>query len=176
LRKQIISVCVLFLVLAAPLFSVSLGYGVGYVGETTFANASGDATSGAELTFVYKPWNSVVFNPALVGGTSVGSDGNGNLAVPYIRVGCTFDVLRTFHHPFAFTSPNVIAYTPSINVSYLYDPDGHQSLLMLEASPFKLSDKDFWYEFFSPYVSIDPIAKSLETWGINLIRYTYFFK
>jgi hypothetical protein len=43
-------------------------------------------------------------------------------------------------------------------------------------SPFKLSQKDFWYEFFAFYVAMDLGTGAVDNWGINLVRYTYIFK
>jgi hypothetical protein len=63
-----------------------------------------------------------------------------------------------------------------VGVSYSFNPKRNMSLLALEASPFKLIQKDFWYEVLSPYFFIDMEKGEIDSWGFNIIRFTYFFK
>jgi hypothetical protein len=54
------------------------------------------------------------------------------------------------------------------------DPMRESSSFTVEMSPLKLSQKDFWYEFFSPFISFNLDEGVVDSWGITLVRYTYF--
>ena len=69
-----------------------------------------------------------------------------------------------------------MAYDPALSIAYQYDTQDSSHLMSVGFSPFKLSQKDFWYEFFAFYVALDLEAKKVANWGINLVRYTYIFK
>lgn len=172
-RVLIFSLVLLALALSLP--ARSIGYGFGYYGQTN--ESQPDLTSsGVELSLVYKPWDFAFANPSLIAKSALGTDQSGAFLVPYLQIGLGLDVFRTIHHPFNFLAHNVIAYSPMIHVSYHADLRQEHALLGLEVSPFKLVQKDFWYEVLSPFFIYDIQEGELDSWGFNLIRFTYFLK
>ncbi|AEV30493.1 hypothetical protein SpiGrapes_2736 [Sphaerochaeta pleomorpha str. Grapes] len=170
-----IPLIVLLLFLFMPLSARTLAYGLGYYAQTVTEDEQ-RTNSGLEVSFVYEPFLFTVCNPALVVSAAYGKNINGNRGVPYIQAALSIDIFRTLHHPFSLIAHNPIAWDPSVSVGYQWVPEAEQQLLYLSASPLKMSQKDFWYEFFSPFVSLDVSTKKIENWGFNLIRYTYFFR
>ncbi|MGH0054194.1 MAG: hypothetical protein ACQ5SW_12460 [Sphaerochaetaceae bacterium] len=154
MKKRMLIFMLLILVVSTPLVSRSLGYGLGYYGEEGLGTSQ-RVSSGMEVSFVYKPWFLEYFNPSLVGKVAVGTDQEKAWAVPYLQAGLNLDLFRTTNHPFNSIAHNVIAYTPSVGLSYHLDPTRELSLLTAEASLFKLSQKDFWYEFLAPFISFN---------------------
>ena len=170
-----ISLILLLLCLLMPLSARTLGYGLGYYAQAV----TGDerrTNSGAEVSLAYEPFLFTFCNPALVVSTAFGKDLDGNRMVPYIQAALSMDIFRTLHHPFSLVAHNPIAWDPSVSIGYQWVPDADQQLLYLSASPLKMSQKDFWYEFFSPFASMDISTGKIESWGFDLIRYTYFFR
>jgi hypothetical protein len=151
MRKVLVTV--LLLVLCSSLSAQTLGYGVGFYGQNVEAEPE-RASSGAEVSLVYKPLLLPYLNPSMHVKTSVGTEMDGEWVAPYWEVGMTVDLIRIINHPFNFLAHNIIAYTPSVSVAYQYDPRRDLSLASVGFSPFKLSQKDFWYEFFSPFLTM----------------------
>lgn len=174
LRRYIPTLMILFLLLS-PLSARSLGYGVSFYGQTIVEDVD-LTTSGVEFSLVYKPYSFKYFNPSLVARTAFGTEADGAYRIPYVQMGLSVDLLRTINHKFNFLSSNVVAYTPALMGSVHFDPRRDRTLFSLGFSPFKLSQKDFWYEFFSGFVTYDLKTGEMDTWGINLVRYTYLFK
>jgi len=173
--KRLLAFMVVGLVLIGSLSARSIGYGLGYYGQTVEAQPQ-LTSSGVEFSLVYKPWNLAFANPSVIARTSLGTDQGGVYRVPYLQIGFGVDLIRTTRHSFNFLAHNVIAYAPMVGVSYSFNPKRNMSLLALEASPFKLIQKDFWYEVLSPYFFIDMEKGEIDSWGFNIIRFTYFFK
>lgn len=173
MRKLLVSL--ILLMLCSSLFARTLGYGVGFYGQNVEAEPE-RASSGAEISLVYKPLLLPYLNPSLHVKNSVGTEMDGEWVAPYWEVGVSVDLIRIINHPFNFLAHNIIAYTPSVSVAYQYDPRRGRSLASVGFSPFKLSQKDFWYEFFSPFLTYDLSSGMLDSWGVNLVRYTFFFK
>lgn len=173
MRKLLLSL--VLLVLCTSLSARSLGYVVGFYGQNVEAEPA-RASSGAEFSLVYKPFLLPFLNPSLQVKNAVGTEMDGEWVAPYWEVGVSVDLIRIIDHPFNFLAHNIIAYTPSVSVAYQYDPRRNLSLASVGFSPFKLSQKDFWYEFFSPFLTYDLGSGELDSWGVNLVRYTFFFK
>ncbi len=171
--------CIVLLAFAAlsigTLHARTFGYGVGYYGQSVEAQPQ-LTSSGAEFSLVYKPWNLEFANPSIVAKTALGTIQDGSYQVPYLQIGLGFDLFRTIRHPFNFLAHNVIAYAPMVRISYAYDPNSTAGFLSWEVSPFKLMQKDFWYEVLSPFFFYDLEKKSMESWGFNIIRFTYFLE
>jgi hypothetical protein len=173
MKKILLSLLLLGLLM--PLSAKTLGYGFGYYAQTVTQDVS-ETSSGIELSFAYEPFLFQFCNPSLVVATAVGGNLDGEATLAYAQAFLSLDVFRTLSHPFSFVATNPIAWDPSIGVGYQWVPASRQHLLTLSASPLKLTQKDFWYEFFSPFVSFDVSNGNIENWGFNLIRYTYFFR
>lgn len=165
----------MLVVTMGSLFSNTLGYGVGFYAQTV-ENQPMQANSGGEFSFVYVPKLFEYCNPSLQVKFALGTNQDQVLQVPYIKVGVGVDLLRTTKHPFNYFTHNTTAYAPSVSLSYQFDPRRGASLLGIDFVLFKLMHKDFWYEFFSPFVSFDLQTGNLDNWGVNLVRYTFLFK
>lgn len=174
MKRTLILVCILSLIVS-PLVSKSFGYGLGMYGQSVLLDESA-SSSGVELSFVYQPWLLPVGNPSLQIKGAMGTDMSGSLTFPYLELGFSLDLFRVIAHPFNFFANNIVAYDPAISVAYHVDLRGASHLLSVGFSPFKLSQKDFWYEFFAPFVALDLGRREVDNWGITLIRYTYLFK
>lgn len=174
MRKNILLTFVLFL-LIFPLSAKSFGYGLGMYGQSVVLDESA-SSGGVELSFVYQPWLLPVGNPSLQLKAAMGSDISRSLVFPYVELGISFDLFRIIDHPFNFYANNIVAYDPALSLAYHFDTQGPAHLMSVGFSPFKLSQKDFWYEFFAFYVAFDVSTNTVDNWGINLVRYTYIFK
>jgi hypothetical protein len=170
-----ISMLLLFVCLLSPLHARTLGYGLGYYALSVEDTESASG-SGAELSLVYEPFLWKAMNPSLVLSATAGKTFADEFAIPSVGIGVSVDLFRTLHHPFRFVEHNPIAWDPSVSASLQWSPQRDKSLITFAASPFKLSQKDFWYEFLSPFVSYDLHEGTVDSWGFDVIRYTYFFK
>ena len=168
-------VIVILLGLVLPLEARSLGYSVGFYGQSGFADEN-QASSGVELSLVYQPWSRPIANPSVFVRGSFGTDMAGLFVVPYYEMGVSVDVFRTINHPFNFLANNIVAFNPAVSLAYHWKPGQEGHYVSFGISPFKISEKDFWYEFFSPFVSLDLDTRTVDSWGINLVRYTYLYK
>jgi len=173
--KRFLIVTLILLFLAFPLVAKSFGYGIGMYGQRVIATEQ-DSSSGVELSFVYQPWLLPIGNPSVHIKGSFGSDMLNSPVFPYVEVGVSVDLFRVIRHPFNFFANNMVAYDPAVSLAYHFDRQSTSHLLSVGFSPFKLSQKDFWYEFFAFYVALDVAKGTVENWGINLVRYTYIFK
>lgn len=173
--RRLVSILVMVFLLSSALSGRSIGYGLGYYGQTVESDLQ-KTSSGVEFSLVYKPWNFAFANPSVIAKSALGTDQSGKYGVPYLGIGLGLDFFRTTRHPFNFLAHNIIAYSPMVSVSYTFDPRRGQSLLGLEISPFKLIQKDFWYDILSPFFTYDVQKGELDSWGFNLIRFTFFFK
>lgn len=163
------------LLIALPLGANSLGFSLGYFGRSVEGNPS-LTTAGAEFSLVVKMWDKPVANPSLIARTSFGPDESGAFGFPYLQVGLGLDLFRMLNHPFTFLSLNSIAYAPMVGVSYTYDTARQKHLAGLEFSPIKLVQKDYWYEALAPFIHFDVSARRVDSWGFNIIRFTYLLK
>ncbi|MDN5333091.1 MAG: hypothetical protein PWP59_353 [Sphaerochaeta sp.] len=173
MKKSTILCMLLLFLLSTPLLSRSLGYGLGYYGEEIMDGPE-RVSSGVEVSLAYQPWLLEYGNPSLVGKVAFGTDQDKEWIIPYLQAGLNIDLVRTMNHPFNVIAHNVIAYTPAIGLFYQMDPMRESSSFTVEMSPLKLSQKDFWYEFFSPFISFNLDEGVVDSWGITLVRYTYF--
>lgn len=172
--RRLVIILVMVFTFSSALSGRSIGYGLGYYGQTV-ETLPQQTSSGVELSLVYKPWNFAVANPSVIAKGALGTDQSGKYGVPYLQIGLGLDLFRTTRHPFNFLAHNIIAYSPMVYVSYAFDAR-NQSFLGLEISPFKLIQKDFWYEVLSPFFTYDVQKGELDSWGFNLIRFTFFLK
>lgn len=173
--KRILLGVLLLTLIAFPLVSKSFGYGLGMYGHSDVLDV-GASSGGAELSFVYQPWLLPIGNPSVHLKAAMGSGMDNSLTFPYVELGFSVDLFRIIRHPFNFFANNIVAYDPAVSVAYHFDVQNTSHLLSVGCSPFKLSQKDFWYEFFAFYVAVDIGTGAVDNWGINLIRYTYFFR
>lgn len=173
--KRILLGVLLLLLIASPLVSKSFGYGLGMYGQRDVLDEEA-SSSGVELSFVYQPWLLPIGNPSVHLKGVVGSDMQLSPTFPYIELGFSVDLFRIIHHPFNFYANNIVAYDPSFSLAFHFDRESTSHLMSVGFSPFKFSQKDFWYEFFAFYVALDVEIGKVDNWGINLVRYTYFFR
>ncbi|HKL58458.1 MAG TPA: hypothetical protein VJ863_01055 [Sphaerochaeta sp.] len=174
MKRHLLLPLVLIL-LASPLVGKSFGYGLGMYGQSDLQDRQA-SSSGVELSFVYQPWLLPVGNPSVHIKGAMGSDMQNSLIFPYVELGFSVDLFRVIDHPFNVFSNNIVAYDPAVSVAYHFDVEHASHLMSFGVSPFKLSQKDFWYEFFAFYVAVDVESQKVDNWGINLVRYTYIFK
>ncbi|MDY0287721.1 MAG: hypothetical protein RBR15_02725 [Sphaerochaeta sp.] len=175
MKRNLILLIGLLVLLSSSLSAKNFGYGLGMYGQSVLQD-EGASSGGVELSFVYQPWLLPVGNPSVHIKGAFGSDMAGTLTFPYVELGISADLFRVIDHPFNFFANNIVAYDPAISVAYHFDLQDSSHLLSVGFSPFKLSQKDYWYEFFAFYVVMDIGTRTVDTWGINLVRYTYLFK
>ncbi len=175
MKKSTILLILLILLVSTPLMARSFGYGFGYYGEEV-VDGPERLSSGMEVSLAYRPWLLKYGNPSLLGKIALGTDQDKEWIVPYLQAGLNIELVRTTQHPFNFIAHNVVAYTPAVGFFYQLDPAREVSTFTVEASLLKLSQKDFWYEFLSPFISFNMEKGVVDSWGVNLVRYTYFIK
>ena len=175
MKRNLLVMLVVLMSLSSSLSAKSFGYGLGMYGQSVLLDESA-SSGGVELSFVYQPWLLKVGNPSVHFKGAMGSDMQNSLTFPYVGLGISVDLFRAIDHPFNLFANNIVAYDPAISVAYHFDLLDASHLLSVGFSPFKLSQKDYWYEFFAFYVAMDVGTRTVDNWGINLVRYTYIFK
>ncbi len=158
------------------------GYGLSFagasrsVGTMPTGKTSYEAVFLGSFFFAISPWDLPFLNPSLRTTLSVGVGSHG-VQVHDASAVLGIEIIRTLNHPLGFMVTNKAVWAPSLTVggSYLfgYRPDAKEGWhMLLEASPLKLSHRDFVYEWLVPYAHVDVRQHTIAEWGIVLYRGT----
>lgn len=163
-------ILLLCLCLSFSLFATTSYFNFG-VGSSVAGRS--DAVSVVSINVVYIPFDFDYCNPYLNLWTSVSWDGKKDFTYEYAGFGLSLELGRFKFNPLQFASNNPCPWTPSVTVGMVYNKlDKEEKLtakLYVEASIFRISDKDYTYEWFSPFVVINKNAK---LWGVTVFRFT----
>lgn len=90
-----------------------------------------------------------------------------------LSLGVRVDLAYILKHPFKFATANVAAWTPSVSAAVVSDFRSHR--LNLEASLFRLMEKDAIYEYLVPSVLVNIKTKTIESYSVSIFRFTGLF-
>jgi len=87
-----------------------------------------------------------------------------------IRLSGMLDLFYLENKVFSFISTNPTLWSPSVKVGVFWDYQFY-STVTLEVAVFRFLEKDFIYEWFSPFVNFDD--NGVNSWGLTFCRFTY---
>ena len=174
MKRRFLAVLLIVLCLV-PVFADSsyfnLGVGVSLSGRS-------DSVSSMSLDVSYVPFDSKLLNPvfrAWLGGSWAGWS-NGFTFDGY-GLGLCLEIGRFSWNPLQFTLSNPGPWVPSLTAGFVFLNESFGDIsLYLEVSPFRTMDKDYVFEWFSPFVLLDvqslgqDVVKTL--WGVTFFRFT----
>lgn len=159
----------------AALSTRSFGYGLSAIGQSGLTHPE-ETMGGLGISLSYAPFSVDWFEPSLQAEVSVGVTQSG-FSFRSIRASLGFDVFRTLRHPFQIMTNNPSMWSISLaaGVQFEFDRIGEYPKLYLSCTPIKLKDKDFWYEWFSPYMTLDFSSGRtvIDSWGVVLFRFSF---
>ena len=169
--KRKILLVFLVLLCVAPLFALETSYfnfgvGVGLYGRS-------DSVSSMLLDVTYVPFDFDYCNPIFKAWTGASWDGHKGFSFDGIGTGITLEIGRFMWNPLQFTLSNPGPWAPSVTAGVVFL---HKSLdaaaFYLEVSPFRTLDKDYMFEWFSPFVLIRFGEMKPALWGVSFFRFT----
>lgn len=164
----LLCLCLSFSLFATELKTSYFNFGVG----TSVAGRS-DAVSVVSINAVFIPFDFDYFNPYFDVWTSVSWNGSKDVKYEYAGFGLSLEIGRFNFNPLQFASNNPCPWTPSVTVGMVYNKLNKEEKLTpklyVEASVFRICDKDYTYEWFSPFVIINENTK---LWGVTVFRFT----
>lgn len=173
--KRRIVIAVLVVVCILPLLADSsyfnFGVGVSLSGRS-------DSVSSMTLDVAYVPFDSKLLNPVFKAWSGASWDGHDSgFSFDGLGLGLCLEIGRFSWNPLQFTLSNPGPWSPSLTAGFVFL---HQRMsgifLYLEASPFRTMDKDYVFEWFSPFVLLDMQSLGLEAvnvlWGVTFFRFT----
>ncbi|MDX9808899.1 MAG: hypothetical protein WC129_01635 [Sphaerochaetaceae bacterium] len=149
------------------------GYGWSVEGTAFLLQPAYSSSSGA-LHILLTPFDFEFLEPAMFCevrfGIRSGSPGYLNLTA-----GSEISLFRMINHPFGFLMPvNKTAYAPSFSIGARWEShDAEVPRLYMQLAWLRLLEKDAWYQWFSPFVTLDVRSGQIDSWGIQLWRFSY---
>ncbi len=125
-----------------------------------------DAVSSLSLDAVYVPFDFDYCNPSLLAWTTASWDGTKPLSFGEFGFALSIELGRFDFNPLQFASNNLNPWAPSVTVGLVYE---RAIKLYVEASIFRVLDKDYILEWFSPFAMIN---KDCKLWGVTIFKYT----
>ena len=87
-----------------------------------------------------------------------------------VRFSGMIDLFYLENTLFSFVSINPTLWSPSVKVGFFWD-EKFYTTCTLEVAVFRFLEKDFVYEWFSPFVNF--AEGGVTSWGLNFCRFTY---
>ena len=173
--KRRIVIAVLVVVCILPMLADSsyfnLGVGVSLSGRS-------DSVSSMTLDVAYVPFDSKLLNPVFKAWSGASWDGHDSgFSFDGLGLGLCLEIGRFSWNPLQFTLSNPGPWSPSLTAGFVFLHQGIGGIsLYFEASPFRTMDKDYVYEWFSPFVLLDMQSLGLAAvnylWGVTFFRFT----
>lgn len=163
--------------LSAAVSTRSLGFGLSAVGQSGIARPQ-ETMGGLGASLSYAPFSLTWFEPSLRAEVTAGVTETG-FSFRSVRAGFGLDIFRTLHHPFQImtNNPSMWSVALCVGVQFEFDRMSEYPKLYLSCTPIKLKDKDFWYEWCAPYMTLDFSngGAVIDSWGLVLFRFTFLF-
>jgi len=163
-----------FLVLLCliPLFAVETSYFNFGVGVSLSGRSN--SVSSMSLEVVYTPFDFHLFNPSLKAWSGASWDGYDSLSFNGVGAGITLEIGRFMKNPLQFTLSNPGPWAPSLSAGVVFFDQYFEDIaaLYLQASPFRTLDKDYMFEWFSPFVFIGFGESQQTLWGVSFFKFT----
>jgi len=173
-RKNTIKVFLIALLLSLCCFSVfastsyfNLGIGVAVAGRS-------DAVSSLGLDVTYVPFDFKLFNPFFRTWSSLSFNGKNQILFDGLGLGVALEIGRFMWNPLQFTLYNPGPWAPKVTAGLVFWNEciSDTVALYLEASPFRTLDKDYMFEWFSPFVLVGLGEEKQTLWGVTFFRFT----
>jgi len=87
-----------------------------------------------------------------------------------IRFSGMIDLFYLENSLFSFVSNNPTLWSPGVKVGFFWNEKFYPTFT-LEAAVFRFLEKDFVYEWFSPFINITNVG--VTSWGLTFCRFTY---
>lgn len=174
-RFLVLALIVLCLVPAfADASYFNMGFGVSLSGRS-------DSMSCMSFDVSYVPFDSKLLNPVFKAWVGSSWDGwSPDFSFDGYGLGLTLELGRFSWNPLQFTLSNPGPWSPSLTVGFVFLHKGMEDIsLYFEASPFRTMDRDYIFEWFSPFVLLDVQSLGHDPvrtlWGVTFIRFTPLF-
>lgn len=175
MRKNAIKVFLITLLLSLCCFSVfatntsyfNLGVGVAVSGRS-------DSVTSVALDVTYAPFDFKLFNPFFRTWSSLSFNGKQQILFDGLGIGVSLEIGRFKWNPLQFTLSNPGPWSPKLTAGFVFWNDCLEDSVALyfEASPFRTLDKDYMFEWFSPFVLIGIGGSRQILWGVSFFRFT----
>ena len=170
--KKLITL-VLCLCLCFSLFATGLKTSYFNLGVGLSAAGRSDAVMVWSIDVTYIPFDFYYCNPSLLAWTGASWDGKKEVNFEGAGFGLSIELGRFKFNPLQFTTNNISRWTPSLTLGAMYNKlnkeEQYSLKLYAKASVFRVSDKDYIYEWFSPFLLINNNTK---LWGVTVFRLT----
>ncbi len=157
----LLCLCLCFSLFATGLKTSYFNFGVGLS-----VSGRSDSVSSVTLDAVYVPFDFSYCNPSLLAWTTASWDGAKSFSFGEFGFGLSLELGRFDFNPLQFTSNNPNPWAPSVTLGLVYNKEIN---LYVEASIFRVIDKDYMFEWFSPFAVIN---KDYKLWGVTIFKYT----
>ncbi len=163
--------------LHAAISTRSCGFGLSTVGQAGLVHPQ-ETMGGLGVSLSYAPFSLAWLEPSLQSEVTAGVTETG-FSFRSVRVGLNFDIFRTLHHPFQVmtANPSMWSIALAAGAQFEFDRINDAPKLYLSCTLVKLKDKDFWYEWCAPYMTLDfsDGRTVIDSWGLVLFRFTFLF-
>lgn len=167
----LLCLCITFSLFATNLKTSYFNFGVGFS-----VAGRNDEVSTLALDVSYIPFDFDYCNPFLQFWTCASWDGKKEVKHDNFGFGLTVEIGRFKFNPLQFATNNPSPWTPCLTVGMVYNKLNKEEKLSpklyFEASLFRVSEKDYTFEWFSPFVIINENTK---LWGVTVFRFTPLF-
>ena len=170
--KKLITIF-LCLCLSLSLFATGLKTSYFNFGVGVSVSGRSDAVSSVSIDATYVPFDFKYGNPALLAWTSASTNGKEGFSFKEVGLGLAIELGRFEFNPLSFVSNNPSPWAPKVTVGVVFnqleEEEKVSSKLYVEASIFRVLEKDYQLEWFSPFVMIN---KTYKAWGVTVFRFT----
>jgi hypothetical protein len=174
-RVLCLVIIVLMFIQILPVWANQSAYGYSWtLGGLSYLPDSAEGIGFSGVSLVASPFTWTFFEPSFTLEGKLALRRN-FIGIHDVSLGLNLTLFKTIQHPFKFLVPtNLTAYAPAVNLALQHTlQDGDPLRVVAGVSFIRLLEKDAWYEWFSPFVIINPYAAECEAWGIVLWRFTY---
>jgi len=148
--------------LAAYDFPYDSGYGVEFSGKSDSSQLFG-------LSVYHKIMDFNFLSPGVEINLDLSASSEG-IKFGGIRFSGMIDLFYLDNQVFSFVSANPTLWSPSVKVGFFWNSKFYPTCT-LEVAPLRFLEKDFVYEWFSPFINFD--ENGVSSWGLTFCRFTY---
>lgn len=159
--------------LSLSLFATGLETSYFNFGVGLAVSGRSDATSAVSINATYVPFELNYGNPSLSAWGTASWDGKSAINFNEVGLALSVEIGNFRFNPLSFASNNPTPWAPSVTVGVLYNKVEEEKKaspkLYLEVAIFRIKDKDYTFEWFSPFVLMN---KEHKLWGVTVLRFT----
>lgn len=164
MKKYILILLILVITfsLAAYDFPYDSGFGFEFSGKS-------DSTQLVGISTYHKIMDCPFFSPGVEINVDLSASSKG-IKFGGVRFLAMFDLFYLENKVFSSISINPTLWSPSIKVGFFWNDEFYPNFT-LEVAAFRFLEKDFVYEWFSPFVNFN--EDGINSWGLTFCRFTY---